>query len=189
MCRVKGQSFIVIFKQHSIRWFMKMSVWSLACRQSVFQWYRSEKRLSEFYPQDGGESQLALKLRQYHPMYRSLWQSGGAAWMRACVAASESGGARLLDCTGSLVHFGAGRRWRTRERRGEWAFTPARGGVACERVTRQTRKFLQTAIVVPPPPPRCCPCSTETTESIEHVTGARWFLIRSDHVEHYVDGA
>jgi len=25
--------------------------------------YHSEKHLSEFYPQDGGESQLALKLR------------------------------------------------------------------------------------------------------------------------------
>jgi len=27
------------------------------------------KTLSEFYPQDGGESQLALKLRHCHPMY------------------------------------------------------------------------------------------------------------------------
>ena len=31
----------------------------------------SEKHLSQFYPQDGGESQLALKLRNCHPMYRS----------------------------------------------------------------------------------------------------------------------
>jgi len=29
-----------------------------------------KKHLSEFYPQDGGESQLALKLRQCHTMYR-----------------------------------------------------------------------------------------------------------------------
>ena len=29
----------------------------------------SEKSLSEFYPQDGGESQLALKLRHCHPIY------------------------------------------------------------------------------------------------------------------------
>ena len=46
-----------------------MSVWSLACRQSVFQWYHSEKHLSEFYPQDGGKIQLALKLRHCHLMY------------------------------------------------------------------------------------------------------------------------
>jgi len=49
---------------------MKMSVWSLACQQSVFQWYHSEKHLSKFYPQDGGESQLALKLGHCNPMYR-----------------------------------------------------------------------------------------------------------------------
>jgi len=28
-----------------------------------------KKHLSEFYTQDGGESQLALKLRHCHPMY------------------------------------------------------------------------------------------------------------------------
>jgi len=32
------------------------------------QRYHSEKHLSEFYPQDGGESQLALKLCHCHPM-------------------------------------------------------------------------------------------------------------------------
>ena len=48
---------------------MKMSVWSLARQQSAFQRYQSEKHLSEFYPQDGGESQLASKLRHCHPMY------------------------------------------------------------------------------------------------------------------------
>jgi len=31
----------------------------------------SEKHLSQFYPQDGGESQLASKLSNCHPMYRS----------------------------------------------------------------------------------------------------------------------
>jgi len=45
---------------------------SIACQQSVFQRYYSEKHLSEFYPQDGGESQLALKLRHCHPMYTVL---------------------------------------------------------------------------------------------------------------------
>ena len=49
---------------------MKMSVWSLACQQSVFQRYSSEKHLSQFYPQDGGESQLASKLCHCQPMYR-----------------------------------------------------------------------------------------------------------------------
>jgi len=32
--------------------------------------YHSEKHLPEIYPQDGGESQLALKLRHSHLMYR-----------------------------------------------------------------------------------------------------------------------
>jgi len=49
---------------------MKTSLWSLAFQQSVFQRYRSEKHLSQFYPQDGGKSQLALKLRHCHPVYR-----------------------------------------------------------------------------------------------------------------------
>ena len=35
MCGLNGRRFIVLFKQHSIRWFMKMSVWSLAFRQTV----------------------------------------------------------------------------------------------------------------------------------------------------------
>ena len=51
----------------SDRWFMELSVWSLACPRSVFQRYHSEKHVSEFYPQDGGESQLASKLRHCHP--------------------------------------------------------------------------------------------------------------------------
>jgi len=46
---------------------MKMSVRSLACKQSVFQRYHGEN--IEFYPQDGGESQLALKLRHCHLVY------------------------------------------------------------------------------------------------------------------------
>jgi len=48
---------------------MKISVWSLGCQQSVFQRYHSEIHLSEFYPQDGDESQLASKVRHCHPMY------------------------------------------------------------------------------------------------------------------------
>jgi len=47
---------------------MKTSVWSLTCQRSVFQRYYIEKHLSEFYPQDGGESQLASKLRHCHPI-------------------------------------------------------------------------------------------------------------------------
>ena len=35
MCGVKGH-FIVLFKLHSARRFLKMSVWSLACQQSAF---------------------------------------------------------------------------------------------------------------------------------------------------------
>ena len=63
MYGVKGRRFIVLFIQHSIRWFTKMSVWSPAYQQRVFQRYHSGKHLSEFYRQDGDESQLALKLR------------------------------------------------------------------------------------------------------------------------------
>jgi len=48
---------------------MKMSVCSLACQQSVFQRDHSEKHLSKCYPQDGGESQLASKLRHCHHVY------------------------------------------------------------------------------------------------------------------------
>jgi len=59
----------VLFKLHSIRWLRKTSVKSLARQQSVFQQYRSEKHLSEFYQQDGGESQLGSKLRHYHLTY------------------------------------------------------------------------------------------------------------------------
>ena len=51
---------------------MKMYVRSLACQQSVFRRYHSEKHFEEFYPQDGGESQLALKLRHCHAMYKFL---------------------------------------------------------------------------------------------------------------------
>ena len=46
---------------------MKMSVWSLARQQSIFQQYHSEKHLSEFYPQDGGESQLANEITLLSP--------------------------------------------------------------------------------------------------------------------------
>jgi len=35
----------------------------------VYQRYHGEKHLSEFYPHDGGESQVASKLRHCHPMY------------------------------------------------------------------------------------------------------------------------
>ena len=36
-----------------------MSVWSLTYEQSAFTQYHSNKHFSEFYPQDGGENQLA----------------------------------------------------------------------------------------------------------------------------------
>ena len=38
---------------------MKMSAWSLTCQQIVFKSYNSSKHFWEFYPQDGGENQLA----------------------------------------------------------------------------------------------------------------------------------
>ena len=43
--------------------------------KNVFQQYHSEKHLSEFYPQDGGESQLASKLRHCQPMYTRITDS------------------------------------------------------------------------------------------------------------------
>jgi len=51
---------------------MKMSIWSLACQKSALQRYHSAKHLSEFYPQNGGESQLASKLRHCHAMYSAF---------------------------------------------------------------------------------------------------------------------
>jgi len=36
-----------------------MFISSLACQQSVFERYHSDKRLSEFYLQDGGKNQPA----------------------------------------------------------------------------------------------------------------------------------
>jgi len=39
---------------------MSMSTWSLTYRQSVFKWHQGKKHFWEFYPQDGGENQLAL---------------------------------------------------------------------------------------------------------------------------------
>ena len=71
MCGVKGRRFIVIFKWNSIHWFKKMSVWSLTCRKAYLSDH-SSKHFWEFYPQDGGENQLALyesKLRHGHSMY------------------------------------------------------------------------------------------------------------------------
>jgi len=44
----------------------------LACQQSVFQRYRSRKRLLAFYPQNGGESLLASKLCHCHAMYKRI---------------------------------------------------------------------------------------------------------------------
>jgi len=87
---VNGRWFIVLFKYNSIRWSMKMSVWWLACQQSVFQRDHSEKRLSEFYPQDGGDSQLASKLRHCHPMY--IWNASAAdARLRAALPRLDFG--------------------------------------------------------------------------------------------------
>ena len=50
MCGVNGRRLIVLFKLHSIRWFMKMSVWSLARQQSVFQQYHSGKTFVRVLP-------------------------------------------------------------------------------------------------------------------------------------------
>ena len=54
---------------------MKMSmITSLPTKRTrVFQRYYSEKHLSEFYPQDGGESQLALKLGLRHCHHVLEW--------------------------------------------------------------------------------------------------------------------
>jgi len=48
---------------------------------SVFQRHHSEKHLSEFYPQDGGESQLALKLRSCHPVYTHMLSRRGRLYI------------------------------------------------------------------------------------------------------------
>ena len=73
MFGVKGRRFILFFKYNSTPLVYKKNVciWSLACQQSVFQQHHSGKHFSEFYPQDGGESQLASKLCHSHRMYYS----------------------------------------------------------------------------------------------------------------------
>ena len=48
--QAKGRRFILLLKQRSIRWFMKMSVWSLACQQRVFQRYHSGRHFSRVLP-------------------------------------------------------------------------------------------------------------------------------------------
>jgi len=63
MCGITGRKFIVLFKLHSIRWFMISS--SPTKRISAI----SHIYHSFHNPQDGGERQLASKLRQCHPMY------------------------------------------------------------------------------------------------------------------------
>jgi len=113
---------------------MKMSVWSLACRQSVFQWYHCEKHLSEFYPQDGGESQLALKLRHCHSMYivynrvkipcfdtcTAYWLNR-QAWRQAAAARVRSGRSLSTSRRSELPHTKDRRRsgtvWTTASRR------------------------------------------------------------------------
>jgi len=64
---------------------MKMSVWSLACQESLFYRYHSDKHLPEFYPQDGGESQLALKLRHCHSVYILSYRNGLGFCSTTCV--------------------------------------------------------------------------------------------------------
>ena len=48
MCRIKGRRCIVLFEQHSIRWFMMISVCSLACQQRVFHRYHGENIYQSF---------------------------------------------------------------------------------------------------------------------------------------------
>jgi len=50
---------IALFKQNWIKWSKTMSLWSLIDQQSVLKRYHSKKHLWEFYPQNGGENQLA----------------------------------------------------------------------------------------------------------------------------------
>jgi len=70
MCGVEGRRFIVLLKYHPIR-FIKMSgmITRLPTKRisAISQW----KHSPEFYPQDGGDSQLALILRHRHPMYNA----------------------------------------------------------------------------------------------------------------------
>jgi len=53
------------------------------------QQYHSEKHLSEFYPQDGGESQLASKLRHCRPMYTRNKYVVGSPYSRTEIYAAR----------------------------------------------------------------------------------------------------
>ena len=83
---------------------LPLPVWSLACQQSVFQRYHSEKHLSEFYPQNGGESQLALKLRHCHLMYWTCTHRPTSLWL---AAEAENERSQMLSLRTPVLSFHA----------------------------------------------------------------------------------
>ena len=62
---------------------------------AILQW----KHLSKFYPQDGGESQLASKLRHCHPVYTWRVLDANSRLLRPCqpVVVATCLGCRLLS--------------------------------------------------------------------------------------------
>jgi len=78
-----------------------MSVWSLAFQPNVCKRCYPEKHLWDVYPQDGGESQMALKLRHCHPTYMLSAKQKRAVWSGWLFAVF---GERTLSCSlASLV--------------------------------------------------------------------------------------
>jgi len=70
MCAVKGANIYRVVKiTFDPLVYENVCMITIACQQRVFRRYHSEKHLSDFYLQDGGEYQLSLKLRHCRPMY------------------------------------------------------------------------------------------------------------------------
>ena len=56
-----------------------VGLWSLACQQSVFRWYHSNKHFSEFYPQDAFSAlKLLVGCQEGHPACKKTeWWGAG----------------------------------------------------------------------------------------------------------------
>jgi len=69
MCEVMGRRFIIKTAFDPLAYENVCMITSLPTKRILS--ISNEKHLPEFYPQDGGESQLAPKLRHCHPIDES----------------------------------------------------------------------------------------------------------------------
>jgi len=72
MCGVNGRRFVMLFTRNSIRWFMKMSVWSLTSQRSVFSDITVANISESFTHKMAAKTswhRYESKWRHWHPMY------------------------------------------------------------------------------------------------------------------------